>query len=72
MARTEKNAIPVTAMSGWEPSHSNNELREVSRGHSTSKKMREGLNNRKSEERSEGGQYEESRIPRKWGLPAKG
>ena len=42
MARAEKkrkkNAILVTAMSVWEPSHSNNELREVSRGHSTSKK----------------------------------
>ena len=48
----EKNVILVTAMSCWEPSHSNNELREVSRGHSTSKKMREGLNNRKSEEGS--------------------
>ena len=24
--RGKKNAIPVTAMSGWEPSHSNNEL----------------------------------------------
>ena len=66
--------IPVEAMSGWEPSHSNNELREVSRGHSTSKKkkMREGPNNRKSEETEEGGQHEESRIPRKRGLPAKG
>jgi len=64
--------IPVEAMSGWEPSHSNNELREVSRGHSTSKKMREGPNNRKSEETEKGGQYEESRIPRKRRLPAKG
>ena len=33
---------------------------------------REGLNNRKSEERKEGGQYGESRIPRQRGLPAKG
>ena len=36
------------------------------------KKMREGPNNRKSEETEEGGQYEESRIPWKRGLPAKG
>jgi len=28
--------------------HSNNELQEVSRGHSTGGKNREGLNNRKS------------------------
>ena len=47
---------------------SNNELREVSRGHSTIKKW-EGPNNRKSEQRKEGGQYGESRIPRKRGLP---
>ena len=33
---------------------------------------REGLNNRKSEETEEGGQYGESRIPRERGLPAKG
>ena len=33
---------------------------------------REGLNNRKSEERKEGGQYGEGRIPRQRGLPAKG
>ena len=36
------------------------------------KKMREGPNNRKSEERSEGGQHGESRILRQRGLPAKG
>ena len=34
--------------------------------------LREGPNNRKSEEREKGGQYGESRIPRKRGLPAKG
>ena len=50
---------------------SNNELREVSRGHSTKKKKREGPNNRKSEQREEGGQYGESRISRKRGLPTK-
>jgi|LSQX01.2.fsa_nt_gb hypothetical protein len=56
-------------------SRSNNELREVSRGHSTGgSEMRpwEGLNNRKSEERTKGGQCGESRISWKEGLPAKG
>ncbi len=69
----KKTVIPATAVSGGESNHSNNESREGRRGHSTGgKKNREGPNNRKSEEAEKGGQYDESRIPRKWGLPAKG
>ncbi len=46
-----------------ESGRSNNELREVSRSHSTIKKKKwEGPNNRKSEERTKGGQCVESRI----------
>ena len=41
---------------------SNNELREVSRGHSTMEKKWEGPNNRKSDERMKGGPSDESRI----------
>ena len=52
----------------FERPRSNNELREVSRGHSTTAlkpvptKKWEGPNNRKSEERTKGGQCGESRI----------
>lgn len=59
----------------FERTRSNNELREVSRGHSTvggEKKKREGPSNRKSEERTKGSQCDESRISWKQGLPAKG
>ena len=46
----------------FESERSNNELREVSRGHSTIGEKWEGPNNRKSEERTKGGQCDESRI----------